>query len=1026
MAITKVYISVRISSSSVANPTVLTFPTTHGFQTGDTITIEDHAGSTPSINGTHVVTRLTDLTVSIPVNVTVGGTGGRATAPRAVVMGTVDLAEVVNGKNSLVVNVYSDDAMYRPAEGSRVVMTVDDVPRFAGFVNVAQEFGVADDEWKDIFTRCTCVHLTSLADRFFVDHTFTAGMTLKQILQYLETNHLSNFDVTLDPGQADGFTLDADLQFTGSRGSEVFSQLVSISVAEGTPFYWFFNPDYTFGMAEIGTVFAPDIAQGDDTIVLESPTVERSRRQKANRLWVTLGTAKLVRKEETFITDGITNSFTLKYNIRGHWWFPGLTGAAVAYGVVYPTGYTASITESIGGTTSPMIWHYDDTTKSISRITGGTPGAGTVRIPYDAEFPITFMLEDLVDIAENGLYEDRIAFPDVYDIDIGTKLAEARFGASTDLEKVTFRTLSDGYAPGKVINSFEIPKQAITGSYLVIEVRAHTDIDSNELLWWDVTAVKGDLTRETWQDVYISWLGGGVSTTTGSVEIGGAGMGSMGPAAPDRSVQFNRDFQFGGSDLFLFDYDVGGDTYGVEDLPSSVAIGVADENQMVLSLWNETAGKDKASTFWMFDTTGEVFWESLSHVSIFADGELAFVGNEGIDMDTSFDAWINVAQMVNLQSVSMRIDRKTANFTAPEVTTFRATGFTFIVDTSSGDKTVTLKPFADTEVSPVANRRRVLIFKNIGSNNLILDGDGAETITFGTSSAATLTLGPGHSCMLQAWDGTGATWHVLLYSTGSTAGAPGGSDGQVQYNNGGVFGGDTGLTWDDTLKRLTVENDSGNAGSPLSVIRNGGVISVTPMDTGNLNILMGMTEDAAGDWIAHVANPGYFWHSSPASPPQGGFELIQGQTPGDPATWTQGQGFSMGGDGRFQVYQYGGLGTGAVPGCAVEIQYNEDGDGAAGVLWLYDRLGNPYYLWVEAGELRMGTAGRPTEDDSIPHTGGAAFSSAVPSVATLLTADPGSPADDTWWIKRTGAGPYTISLNVRISGVTYPFNLGST
>lgn len=67
---------VAITSSSVANPSVITTPTAHGLVSGELATIAGHAGSTPAINGDHVVTVLTPTTFSIPVNVTVAGAGG--------------------------------------------------------------------------------------------------------------------------------------------------------------------------------------------------------------------------------------------------------------------------------------------------------------------------------------------------------------------------------------------------------------------------------------------------------------------------------------------------------------------------------------------------------------------------------------------------------------------------------------------------------------------------------------------------------------------------------------------------------------------------------------------------------------------------------------------------------------------------------------------------------------------------------------------------------------------------------------
>lgn len=68
-----------IVSSSVANPSVITTTAPHLFLSGDAVTITGHAGATPALNAsTYIVTYLSPTTFSIPVNVTVGGTGGTA------------------------------------------------------------------------------------------------------------------------------------------------------------------------------------------------------------------------------------------------------------------------------------------------------------------------------------------------------------------------------------------------------------------------------------------------------------------------------------------------------------------------------------------------------------------------------------------------------------------------------------------------------------------------------------------------------------------------------------------------------------------------------------------------------------------------------------------------------------------------------------------------------------------------------------------------------------------------------------
>lgn len=69
--------TLAITSSSVADPSVLV-TAAHGIAIGssDVVTIVGHTGSTPDINGSHLFTALTTTTGTIPVNVTVGGTGG--------------------------------------------------------------------------------------------------------------------------------------------------------------------------------------------------------------------------------------------------------------------------------------------------------------------------------------------------------------------------------------------------------------------------------------------------------------------------------------------------------------------------------------------------------------------------------------------------------------------------------------------------------------------------------------------------------------------------------------------------------------------------------------------------------------------------------------------------------------------------------------------------------------------------------------------------------------------------------------
>lgn len=68
-----------ITSNSIANPTVVTTPVPHLLATGDTVLIAGVATSNPTINGERTVTVISPTTFSVPVNVTVAGTGGTFT-----------------------------------------------------------------------------------------------------------------------------------------------------------------------------------------------------------------------------------------------------------------------------------------------------------------------------------------------------------------------------------------------------------------------------------------------------------------------------------------------------------------------------------------------------------------------------------------------------------------------------------------------------------------------------------------------------------------------------------------------------------------------------------------------------------------------------------------------------------------------------------------------------------------------------------------------------------------------------------
>jgi len=128
-----------ISGNTIANPTVVTTSAPHGLETGDHVTISG-SNSTPTLNGSRVVTVISATTFSVPVNVTVAGTAGTVTFVSdddSLVAGTekryyilVDAPVGVDDARSVVFSPSADgkftwDDYIFPEDGSYTIKVLD-------------------------------------------------------------------------------------------------------------------------------------------------------------------------------------------------------------------------------------------------------------------------------------------------------------------------------------------------------------------------------------------------------------------------------------------------------------------------------------------------------------------------------------------------------------------------------------------------------------------------------------------------------------------------------------------------------------------------------------------------------------------------------------------------------------------------------------------------------------------------------------------------------------------------------------
>lgn len=144
--------SIVIISSSVANPSVITTAplTPHGLVTGDIAVIAGHAGSTPSINNSYTVTVVDATHFTIPVNVTVGGTGGtvrKVTQTNAVIDLHVPTITLGGFTNLVIQPVHSPDASVWASLGSAFTAVTAVTSERKTFTGTVQRHRAITGDW---------------------------------------------------------------------------------------------------------------------------------------------------------------------------------------------------------------------------------------------------------------------------------------------------------------------------------------------------------------------------------------------------------------------------------------------------------------------------------------------------------------------------------------------------------------------------------------------------------------------------------------------------------------------------------------------------------------------------------------------------------------------------------------------------------------------------------------------------------------------------------------------------------------
>jgi hypothetical protein len=537
--------SVFITSSSVANPSTITAPK-HGFSTGNSVTISGHAGSTPSINGTHAITKTGENTFTIPVNVTVGGTGGEAISARSPKIESLEATWAVNQADVLRCKFISHDRHYIPTKYSETYLYEDATPIFGGNVTRVMIKGFGGDGLGGVECTVEAASFKAKSKNRFVTLSVAAGATLEDVLDAIVAGSFLPSGITLNGGQATGPTLSVAIEWAERPLASCLDEL-----SELTTWPWDILPDKTLLMFEPGVTAAPYDVLSANGVALGDIEVERAANGGPNQIIVKAGTDILVDKTFTLTGDGVTDTFYLQYPVAGP--YPNLPGGAAGQGVLVNT--TAGGTESIAGVPlGGYNWEYDATAGehgSVRRSIGGAPAAGHVyTFTYQAQFPITVRVPA---VAPADVVEAVINRPDVYDYDMAFALGQAELDIATnEPDTIKYKTLEAGYIKTGQTQTITVAERDTNVTATVTEVTLR-NTKGNQIVR-DVTAVSGEVAqRPVYRSIVKSWLdrGTGVSAGAGTAAAPSSGV----PGAPVKSVQFNRSGAFGGDDAFIYHED---------------------------------------------------------------------------------------------------------------------------------------------------------------------------------------------------------------------------------------------------------------------------------------------------------------------------------------------------------------------------------------------------------------------------------------------------------------------------------------
>lgn len=458
------------------------------------------------------------------------------------------ISQTANGHSTATFTLLIDNAEFRPNINDEVIVEEGTFRLFGGLVERPRERSfILGTNHLEIEVSAT--DFNGYAARRIVQDVSLPSGTLKDALTYFIDNYLAVFGVTLHASQATGPTLPA-LEYKNESLLNVLNQLMTLTAEHGVAYAWRIDYYKSFRASQPGTNVAPfDCSDANDDKIIGDVEIEEARTNNyANRVIVALAPQADAAHVETFQGDDVSTTFTLQ------WQF------VQAYGIIHRyelDGVTPSGGETFAvvGMDSPTQWLYYPETNTIVKQDGVTDATKI----YSLTFSGTYEAKATAETAEAATdpWEIVIKIEKIPEDTTLQALADAHLAKSSIIVKTaSYKTLEEGIEVGQE-QLVDVANRAVNAVGVITDVNFINHVQEGVVKIMKNVKVTIDpsLTNldRGWRDVYRIWAGDKMGVgATGTLSTSPSPVSSGAPGLPLQSVQFNRNYQFGGEAEFVY------------------------------------------------------------------------------------------------------------------------------------------------------------------------------------------------------------------------------------------------------------------------------------------------------------------------------------------------------------------------------------------------------------------------------------------------------------------------------------------